>query len=236
MGEVSVPAVLRRLATLAALLAAAPASALADDEPAPAPAPEIALSAPVPHTTLGAGAPATLTAYASGDIRTVSFHLDGGPPLCVFTRVHDSYSCPFTPPPSAIGAHVLQARVQAPDGQVALVQAPIQIGRLLPSAVGARTTRRHVRGGGWRLTTTGTIAVPQGLTAAACGGRATVTVLAGARTVVDRSVPVAADCSYLSRVTVAAPRRARSLRIKVAYDGASLLAPRSAPAQTLKLR
>jgi len=206
-------------------------------DPAPAPAPPaVTLLAPVARAVLGAGAPATLTAVASGDVRMVSFHLDGGPPICVFTHVHDSYECPFTPPVSLIGVHTLQARVQSSDGQVALAEQPVTVGRLLPDAVGARTIRRKLQGGAWRLTTTGSIRVPQGLTIAACSGRATVTVLSGSRTMVDRSVPIDGRCGFSSHVTLAVPRSARNLRIKVSYDGAQLLAPRSAPAQTLHLR
>ena len=72
-------------------------------------------------------------------------------------------------------------------------------------------------------TTRGSVAVPAGLSAAACQGSATITVLAGRRTVVDRSVPVGADCSFSSRVAFAAPRSTRAVRVKVTYGGAPLL-------------
>jgi hypothetical protein len=47
---------------------------------------------------------------------------------------------------------------------------------------------------------------------------------------------VAADCRFASAVTFSAPRGARALQVKVAFGGAQLLAPRSAPVQTLALR
>ena len=247
LGEVSLPAFrrLRRAALLAPaalLLAAVPAHADGEPEPPPpppepAPAPSVLLTAPAANAALGAGVATTLNAVVPADvpIKVVSLHVDNGPPLCVFTRVHDNYACPWTPPATGTGHHTVLARVESADGRLATATAPIVVGRLLPAAVAARTQRRHVRGGGWRLMTTGTVAVPAGLTAAACEGSATITVLAGARTVVDRSVPLGADCSFSSRVTFAASRRTRAVRVKVAYGGAPLLAPRSAPVQTVKL-
>jgi hypothetical protein len=237
---VSFPA-LRRLAGAALvvpaimLAGAAPAAADGEADPAAA-APTIALTAPAAGGTIGAGVATALTAVTPGAIAVLSVHVDGGPPLCVFTQVHAAYACPWTPQAKDVGAHVVQARVQTADGQVAITSMPLVVGRLLPAAVGATTSRRPLTNGGWRLSTTGSVGVPQGLTAAACAGRATVTVLAGTHTVVDRSVPVAADCRFASRVTIAAPRATRALRVKVSYGGAQLLAPRAAPAQTLRLR
>jgi hypothetical protein len=253
-----VTAALRRLRRAAPLVPAAlllaTAPALADDppadpapapaaDPAPAPAPDpgaapsIALTAPAPGATLGIGVATTLSAVVPADvhIRVVSLHLDQGPPLCVFTRSHDAYACPFTPPAALTGHHVLLGRVETTDGRLATVTVPVLVGRLLPTAVGARTQRQHLHGHGWRLTTRGSVAVPAGLSAAACQGSATITVLAGRRTVVDRSVPVTADCSFSSRVAFAAPRSTHAVRVKVTYGGAPLLAPRSAPVQTIRL-
>jgi hypothetical protein len=245
VGEVSFPAALRRLRRAALLLPAllllpATAPALADDPepPATAAAPSIALTAPAANATLGAGVATTLTAVVPADmaVKAVSLHLDEGPPLCVFTRVHDVYACPWTPPATGMGPHTVLARVETTDGRLAMATAPIVIGRLLPASVGARTSRRHLRSGGWRLMTTGTVAVPPGLTPAACQGRATITVVARSRTVVDRSVPVGADCTFSSRVAFAAPRKARAVLVKVSFTGAPLLAPRSAPVQSVTLR
>jgi hypothetical protein len=241
---VSFPAALRRLRRAALLVpavllvGAAPAQADAQDAPPPAAAPSIALSAPAPNATLGAGVATTLTAVvpAGVAVKAVSLHLDQGPPLCVFTRVHDVYACPWTPPVTGIGPHTVLARVETTDGQLAMATAPIAIGRLLPASVGARTSRRHLRSGGWRLTTTGTVAVPPGMPPAACQGSATITIVARSRTVVDRSVSVGADCTFSSRVAFAAPRKARAVLVKVSFTGAPLLAPRSAPVQSVALR
>jgi hypothetical protein len=234
---VSVPAAVLRAALAAAttLLVALPAAAGAQ-EPAPAPPPSVALTGPTPGATIGAGVATPLTATESGAFKVISFHLDGGAPICIFTRAHDTYVCPWTPDAAAIGPHTITARVEAPDGQVATASLPLTVGRLLPQAVGARTTRRHVHGGGWRLTTTGRVTVPAGMPATACGGSATVTVVSHGRTVVDRTVAVEPDCRFSSRVTFAAPRSARKLQVRVAFGGARLLAPRSAPVQTLRLR
>lgn len=228
------------LLSTAALALTAPAQAqdpASEAEPTPA-APSIQLVAPAPNAQLGAGVIADLAATVPADVpvKVVSLHIDNGPPLCVFTRVHDVYSCPWIPPATGTGAHTVLARVETTDGRLALATAPLQIVRLLPAAVGARTARRHLRGGAWRLTTRGTVAVPPGLTAAACQGSATITVLAGTRTVVDRSARIGADCTFTSHVSFALPGKGRTVRVKVAFGGAPLLAPRSAPAQTIRLR
>lgn len=225
---------LRRL-TPAVLAASALSAAPAAAQDA-VPPPTIAITAPAPGATIGAGVATELTAMVPGDFKVISVHLDGGPPLCVFTRPHDAYACPWTPQAADVGPHTVAARVETPDGRVATATSPLVVGRLLPAAVGAHTSRRRVPSGGWRLTTTGAITVPTGLTAAACSGSATVTVVARGRTVIDRSVPVAADCRFASAVTFSAPRAARALQVKVAFGGAQLLAPRSAPVQTLALR
>jgi hypothetical protein len=243
VAEVSVSALLRRAALLSTAALALTAPAQAQDpapEPAPAPpaAPSVQLVAPAPGAQLGAGVTADLAATVPADVpvKVVSLHIDNGPPLCVFTRVHDVYACPWTPPATGTGDHTILARIETTDGRLALATAPVQIVRLLPTAVGARTARRHLRGGGWRLTTRGTVAVPRGLTAAACQGTATITILAGTRTVVDRSARIAADCTFASHVSFAVPPKTRAVRVKVAYGGAPLLAPRSASVQTVRLR
>jgi hypothetical protein len=187
----------------------------------------------VPAIMLAGAAPAAADGEADPAAPAPTIALTA---LCVFTQVHDAYACPWTPQAKDVGAHVVQARVQAADGQVAITSIPLVVGRLLPAAVGATTSGRQLNNGGWRLSTNGSVGVPQGLTAAACAGRATVTVLSGTHTVVDRSVPVAADCRFASRVTIAAPHATRALRVTVSYGGAQLLAPRAAPAQTLRLR
>ena len=207
------------------LVAAAPVRADEGD-------PTVLLTAPTADAALSAGVATTLNAVVPADVpvRVVSLHLDNGPPICVFIQVHDNYACPWTPPATLVGPHTVLARVETTDGRLALASAPVLVGRALPTAVGSRTLRRHLRGGGWRLSTTGTVAVPAGLTAAACQGRATITVLAGRRTLVDRTVDVRPDCTF------AAPRRTRAVRVRVEYSGAPLLAPRAARSQTVRLR
>jgi alpha-beta hydrolase superfamily lysophospholipase len=232
--------VLRRLAGFAlATLAVTPVAAVLAAPAAaqdPAPPASVALTAPAAGATIGAGVATALTAAASGDVKVVSVHLDGGAPVCVFLRPRDTYPCPWTPQASDIGPHTVDVRVETTDGQVAMASTPLTVGRSMPAAIAARTERRHLKGRGWRLRTSGNVAVPAGLTPAACSGVATVTVLARGRTVVDRSVAVAADCRFSSAVSFSAPRGARSLRVKVAFGGDPLLAPRSAPVQTIRLR
>ena len=218
------------LAGAALLLPAAPA--VADDVPVD-PAPSIALSSPVAGGQYGAGAGVPLTADAAGAISVVSFHIDGVL-RCVDLRA--PYGCTWSPTAADIGRHVVEARVTDVTGQTASSSAEVTVGRLIPPAVRAATARKRVGKRGWRLTTTGSVAVPAGLSASACSGVANVTIIDGRHTVVDRSVGVTPRCTFASKVSFRAPKGARSVRVKVAYAGAQLLAPRSAPTQTVSLR
>jgi hypothetical protein len=223
------------LPAAAALLLLCAAPAAADLEPLPdaPPPPVITLTSPAPGAAFGAGAPVPLAADAAGAIKVVSFHVDGVL-KCVDLRA--PYGCPWTPAVTELGKHVVEARVTDVTGQTASATAEVTVGRLIPPSVGATTVRKKLGARSWRLTTTGSVAVPAGLTAAACAGTASVTVLAGARTLVDRSVAVGSDCRFAAQVRFRASKATRSLRVKVSYGGAQLLAPRSAPTQTLRLR
>jgi hypothetical protein len=240
-GEVSLrlAAALRTAFVATAALALSAPTALAQDPAStttPAAAPTIALVAPVAGGTLGAGVVTQLTATETGDFKVLSIHVDGTP-ICIFTHVHDSYACPWTPQAADIGGHKITAHVETADGQVAEASAPVTVGRLLPTAVGARVSRHRLHGGAWRLKTTGTIALPAGLTTDACTeGSAVVRVLAHGRVVVDRSVAVDKDCRFSSSVSFDAPHGARRLQVRVAFAGAQLLAPRAAPVQTVRLK
>jgi hypothetical protein len=202
------------------------------EAPPPPPAPVITLTSPYDGAAFGAGGSVPLAADAAGAISVVSFHVDGRL-KCVDARA--PYGCGWSPTAADLGPHVIEARVTDVTGQTASDTARITVGRLIPPSVGATTVRKKL-GGGWRLTTTGSVAVPAGLSAAACAGTATVTVLQGSHTIVDRSVPVGSDCRFSSQVRFSARRATSALRVKVAYEGAQLLAPRSAPTQTLRLR
>lgn len=100
------------------------------------------------------------------------------------------------------------------------------------------TPRR--RAGALRITTTGRLGRPAGVTAEqGCRGRVSVQVKAGRRTVSTRRVAVTRRCDFRARVTFRDPRRfggARSLRVFVRFLGGERLRPVRAPAVTVHLR
>ena len=155
-----------------------------------------------------------------------------GVPVCYLVA---HLQCSWTPAIADIGEHVVAAGVTDTAGRTAVATATIRVARLAPAQVRARVIRKRLGRGGWRLRTRGAIAVPAGLTAAACGGTATVTVLRGSRTLVDRSVRVGKGCGFSSKVSLRAPKGVQA-GVKVVFEGAALLAPRSAPVQTVRLR
>ncbi|MBI5104962.1 MAG: Ig-like domain-containing protein [Solirubrobacterales bacterium] len=211
---------------LAAALLAVPATASAQEA--------VTLSAPVDGADLGAGVPTTIEADSGGLLDFIAIQVDGAP-KCVLTL--RPARCAWTPTQADIGDHTITALSLLRDGAVlSTATARVTVGRLIPPAVSAATVRKRYGRTGRRLTTTGRVELPAGLTASACGGRVTVTVRHGRRTIVDRSVPVGADCAFSSVATFRPPKRASSVRVAVAFAGAPLLAPRAATTQTVRLR
>jgi hypothetical protein len=219
----AVPAVL-------AVLLLAPAAARAQD-PVP-PEPTVAVTAPASGAALGAGVPATLAANVSDGTKVLTFQVDGIP-VCVLTLVH---YCTWTPGAADVGDRVIEARVTDAQNRAAAATTPVRVDRLAPK-VTARVKRRSIGRRSWRLTTKGSVRPPTGLGPAACaGGRTKVTVRAGKRTLVDRTVRASADCRFVSRISLLVPRAARKLRVTAAFEGTALVARRSAPARTVRLR
>ena len=96
------------------------------------------------------------------------------------------------------------------------------------------------RAGSLRITTTGRLGRPAGVTAEqGCRGRVAVQVKAGKRTVSTRRVAVDRRCGFRSRVTFRDVRRfggARALRVFARYLGGDRLRPVRAPAVTVRTR
>ena len=193
--------------------------------------PAIAITAPAAGTVVGAGVPLTLVAQPTGDVASVYVAVDGIP-TCVLTWY---FSCFWKPGATDVGEHVIAAQLTDKSGRTAETTTSFRVERLAPR-VRASTKRKRLGGRAWRLTTRGSLALPKGLTREACGGRATVTVLRGSRTLVDRTVPVGRTCAYRSRVSLLMPRRTKRVKVKVRFDGTPLLAPSPAPARTVRLK
>jgi hypothetical protein len=100
--------------------------------------------------------------------------------------------------------------------------------------VRVRRTGRH------RLTTTGMVRPPAGVSrSAACTGRVTVQVKAGRNTISTRQARVRSDCAFRSSVSFAATRRFgrhTRLRVLVRFAGNALLAARRAVLKTIRIR
>jgi hypothetical protein len=92
---------------------------------------------------------------------------------------------------------------------------------------------------GHRFTTTGRLTLPAGVAPAqGCRGTVTVQIKAGRKTVSTRRVRLRSNCNYRSRVTfrIRQRLRPRTLRRTVRFGGNAVMAPRSAPRQTLRIR
>lgn len=216
-------------AVAAALLL--PAGAARAQDPVPAD-PAITIVAPAAGTVVGVGVPLTMTAQPTGDVASVYVAVDGIP-TCLLSWY---FSCFWKPGPADVGEHVIAAQVTDKSGRTADATTTFRVERLAPAKVRAKVQRKRRGKRAWRLTTKGALALPAGLTREACGGRATVTVLRGARTLVDRTTAVGRTCTFRSRVSLLVPRRTKRVRVKVVYEGGSLLAPRAAPVQTIRLK
>jgi hypothetical protein len=208
-----------------------PAAGARADDVAPPPDPVVTITAPAPGAVLGAGVPATLAAEESDGISVLAFQV-GDIPVCALQHLR---YCTWTPEAKDIGDHMLLAGVTDAFGRTASAAVPVRVERLAPPNVGTKVKRKRLGRHSWRLRTKGTVALPAGLTAAACGGRATVTVLSGKQTLVDRTVPVSKACGFASDISLRAPNRVHRLTLRVAFEGAPLLAPRGAGDQTVRL-
>jgi len=116
----------------------------------------------------------------------------------------------------------------APAGEVAGATAA----RLRPLRL---TVRTRLRRGGRRLTTAGSLTIPSELgRAGTCGGRVTVRVKAGRKTLALKRTALRFDCSYATTVTLTqAPKR--KLTVQVRFEGTGLLTPRRAATKTVEV-
>jgi hypothetical protein len=219
---------------LAAALLFPAASAHAQD-PAPAdpgPDPTVSFVTPLPGGKLGAGVPAMLEATTSEGISYLAFQVDGVP-VCVLQHIK---WCRWTPGAGDLGPHKIQATVGDAAGRTATMDADVVVARLTARRVTAKVARKRVGRRAWRLATKGTVALPLGLTPAVCaGGRATIAVRDGRRTLVDRTVPLSARCGFASTVSLRVPRSARRLKVAARFEGTPLLGPRDSATRTVRL-
>jgi hypothetical protein len=105
----------------------------------------------------------------------------------------------------------------------------VRIGKPLTASLSARTKTTTSRGKPRRYTTTGKLALPDGISPeSGCRGTIAVKIRAGKRAVVNRKLKLKPDCSYRARGSV--PRR--KLSIAVRFSGNPVLQAAAAPNRT----
>ncbi len=199
--------------------------------------PVVAWSVPASGSRLSTTAPNPLSASASDDkgIARVDF-LDDERTVCSDTTA--PYTCDYRPQGDDVGRNTLVAIAVDTSGQTASAVRAVVVPRFV-GRLSARTTPRRDTTAPYRFTTRGRLTLPTAVTPAqGCRGTVTVQIKAGRKTVSTRRVKLRSDCTYRSRVTFRVKQRLRprTLRRSVRFGGNSVMAPRSAKRQTLRIR
>ena len=202
-----------------------PAPASTPSPPADDAPPTVSFTSPADSARLS-GTP-TLTADAADDrgVASVRF-MAGARLLCTDTTA--PYACPFPLTGADVGHATLVAVATDGAGQTASAVRSVRVRRFTPSAVTARTKRS-----GPRVTTSGRVRLPKGVTAKrACGsGLVSVQLQAGRKTISTRRVEISRSCAFRSSRRVA---RSGRLTVRVRFLGNSALAARGAKKVTLR--
>ena len=148
------------------------------------------------------------------------------------------YTCDSRPQGDDVGRNTLVAIAVDTSGQTASAVRAVVVPRFV-GRLSARTTPRRDTTAPYRFTTTGRLRLPAGVTPGqGCRGTVTVQIKAGRKTVSTRRVRLRSNCTYRSRVTfrIRQRLRPRTLRRTVRFGGNAVMAARSAPRQTLRIR
>jgi hypothetical protein len=192
----------------------------ADDAP-----PSVAFTGPADGARLS-GTP-TLTADAADDrgVASVRF-MAGARVLCTDTTA--PYACPFPLTGADVGRATLVAVATDGAGQTATAVRGVRVRRFTPSSVTARTKRS-----GARVTTTGRVRLPKGVTAkqACASGLVSVQLVAARKTISTRRAQLSRSCTFRSSRRVA---RGGALKVRVRFLGNTALAARGAKSATLR--
>jgi hypothetical protein len=199
---------------------ASPPPPPADDAP-----PTVSFTSPADGARLS-GTP-TLTADAADDrgVASVRF-MAGARVLCTDTTA--PYACPFPLTGADVGRATLVAVATDGAGQTATAVRGVRVRRFTPSSVTARTKRS-----GARVTTTGRVRLPKGVTAkqACASGLVSVQLVAARKTISTRRVQLSRSCTFRSSRRVA---RSGALNVRVRFLANTVLAARGAKSATLR--
>ena len=141
-----------------------------------------------------------------------------------------SAGCPLDPPPAVKPEDPKPTPKPATQTTTAATPAIAVAGataaRVRPRRLTAHTRSRRAR----RLTAWGSLLLPNDVgQAGTCGGRVTVRVKAGGRTIAQRRVRVRFDCTYVATFTFKKPER-RTLTVQARFEGTAKLLPARAVA------
>ena len=187
--------------------------------------PGVAFTGPGEGAAINPSAPPRLTADASDDrgVARVAF-LDDGKVVC--TDESAPYDCGYAPTGDDVGRNTLIAIAVDGAGQTAVAFRGVSVARFDPRLTSATTPKRD-RKRPYRFTTSGSVLLPTGVTAAqACAGGGSVTVeFRAGKLRLPQTAPLRPDCSY--RASIAFPNRrslgSGRLSVSTKFSGNSVL-------------
>jgi Ca2+-binding RTX toxin-like protein len=199
--------------------------------------PSVSFATPSNGKSIPTNKATTLVANASDDhgISKVVFSV-GTRVVCTDTTA--PYTCDYTPIGSDLGHDTLIAVAYDTAGQTALAVDSVTVPRFVPTSLSAKTTPKKDTTLPYRFTTSGKVNVAPNVGPGACtGGHVSVQFRAGKKTISNRRVATAANCTYRSTVTFRIPSRLhpKTLTVLVRFLGSSELGPRSHKRYSVKV-
>ncbi len=167
----------------------------------------------------------TVTANATDDlgVASVQFLLNGN---SIGSDTTAPYSATFTPTGADVGRHSLTVVATDTSGQTASDSAPFSVDRFTTTGVSGDISPGTDKKGQRKFTTTGSVTLPTGMTAAqGCGkGTVDVTLSNNAKTVVT-TAKVGADCSYTAKSAFSYKNGPKKMDVTAEFSGNEVLTP-----------
>jgi Ca2+-binding RTX toxin-like protein len=201
--------------------------------------PAVTWTSPIPAAAL-TSAGTTLAANAADDkgVAKVQF-VDDDRVVCEDTAA--PYACAYQPRGEDVGRDTLIAVAIDSAGQTASATRTVTVGRFAAAAVTLNVRPRRDRGAPFRFSSSGRVTLPARITPAlGCAGAfVSIQVRAGNRTIATRRRTLRRDCTY--QVTTAFRNRSlfgtrRTLTFRARFSGNEVLAARSSPARSARVR
>ena len=202
------------------------------DTPEDAP-PAVQFTGPAANSKVSAPAGTTLSANATDDkgVAQVAF-VDADGVICTDTTA--PYSCQYTPTGDDVGKNTIIAVASDAAGQTGTDSRRLNVGRFRTEAVSLAASPRRDASAPYRFTLSGTITLPDGVTARqGCRGTVVLRLTRGGKSAAATNAPVGRDCRYRRTLTVPAADIG-ALRATARFNGGAVLLPRSAKSLTLR--